>query len=198
MSTVRAGNRSCVAMACLVLATGAGAAAAQQSPPGRTSATEDTEVDIADDADNLYFGFYLRYSDASMMRANRVDRDRAFQDDLITIYIDTVLDQQRSFEFDLNAYNVQGYGIVNAGRGGFGNAPIPPADRSWNVLFFSAAAISPSSSTSSGRSSSRAPRSSISRGRLARRDEGAEWASATEEQRRQAGCPAWELFRELL
>ena len=33
--------------------------------------------------------------------------------------------------------------------------------------------------------------------RLARRDEGANWAFETEEQRSQEGCPAWELFREL-
>ena len=109
----------------------------QASPLEGASATEDTEVYIAYDDDNMYFGFYLHYSDPSIMRANRVDRDRAFLDDLITIYIDTFLDQQRSFEFDMNAYNVQGDGIVNAGRRG----QIPPADRSWDVLFHSAAEI---------------------------------------------------------
>ena len=113
----------------------------QESPLEGAPATEDTEVYIAYDDDNIYFGFYLHYSEPGMMRANRVDRDRAFQDDLITIYIDTFLDQQRSFEFDLNAYNVQGDGIVNSSRGGFGGGRIPPADRSWDVLFYSAAAI---------------------------------------------------------
>ena len=113
----------------------------QESPLEGAPATEDTEVYIAFDDDNLYFGFYLHYSDPSIMRANRVDRDRAMQDDLITIYIDTFLDQQRSFEFDLNAYNVQGDGIVNSSRGGRGGGRIPPADRSWDVLFFSAASI---------------------------------------------------------
>jgi hypothetical protein len=113
----------------------------QESPLEGAPATEDTEVYIAYDEDNLYFGFYLHYSDPNMMRANRVDRDRAFQDDLITIYIDTFLDQQRAFEFDLNAYNVQGDGIVNASRGGFGGGRIPPADRSWDVLFYSATDI---------------------------------------------------------
>ena len=189
----RARVGSCVAIACLALVAGAGAAAAQtvagdsndmaslgllpgrptvrpprtdtppdidgrlddvvwrsaariteftqESPVEGAPATEDTEVYIAYDDDNIYFGFYLHYADASIMRANRVDRDRAFQDDLITIYIDTFLDQQRSFEFDLNAYNVQGDGIVNAGRGGFGSGRIPPADRSWDVLFYSAAEI---------------------------------------------------------
>ena len=113
----------------------------QESPLEGSPATEDTEVYIAYDDDNMYFGFYLHYSDPSMMRANRVDRDRAFQDDLITIYIDTFLDQQRSFEFDLNAYNVQGDGIVNSSRGGRGGGGIPPADRSWDTLYYSAAEI---------------------------------------------------------
>ena len=113
----------------------------QESPLEGAPATEDTEVYIAYDDDNLYFGFYLHYSDPSIMRANRVDRDRAAQDDLITIYIDTFLDQQRSFEFDVNAYNVQGDGIVNASRGGRGGGRIPPADRSWDALFYSGAEI---------------------------------------------------------
>ncbi len=113
----------------------------QESPLEGAPATEDTEVYIAYDDTNMYFGFYLHYSDPTMMRANRVDRDQAFADDLITIYIDTFLDQQRSFEFDLNAYNVQGDGIVNSSRGGRGSGRIPPADRSWDVLFSSAATI---------------------------------------------------------
>jgi hypothetical protein len=113
----------------------------QEAPVEGAPATEDTEVYLAYDNNNLYFGFYLHYSDPSIMRANRVDRDRAFQDDLITIYIDTFLDQQRAFEFDLNAYNVQGDGIVNQSRGGRGGGGIPPADRSWDVLFQSATSI---------------------------------------------------------
>ena len=107
------------------------------APP--TEATEATDAWVAYDSDNIYFGFHLHYSDPSIMRANRVDRDTAWQDDLITIYIDTFLDQQRAFDFDLNAFNVQGDGIVNAGSG-FGG-PIPVADRSWDALFYSATQI---------------------------------------------------------
>ena len=75
------------------------------------------------------------------MRANRVDRDTAWQDDLITVYIDTFLDQQRAYDFDLNAYNVQGDGIVNISGGGGRGSPIPVADRSWDALFHSATDI---------------------------------------------------------
>jgi hypothetical protein len=112
----------------------------QQAPLEGAPPTEDTEAWVAYDSENIYFGFYLHYADPGIMRANRVDRDTAFQDDLITIYLDTFLDQQRAYDFDLNAYNVQGDGVVNAGgnrRGG----PIPPADRSWDALFYSATEI---------------------------------------------------------
>ena len=113
----------------------------QQAPLEGAPATEDTDVYIAYDSDHLYFGFHLHYTDPSIMRANRVDRDTAWADDLITIYIDTFLDQQRAYDFDLNAYNVQGDGIVNTSGGGTRGFPIPPADRTWDALFHSAASI---------------------------------------------------------
>ena len=111
----------------------------QQAPLDGAPATEQTEVYIAYDREHIYFGFYLHYSDPGIMRANRVDRDTAWQDDLITVYLDTFLDQQRSYDFDLNAYNVQGDGVINTGlqQGG----PIPIADRSWDALFYSGTEI---------------------------------------------------------
>ena len=112
----------------------------QQAPLEGAPATEDTDVYVAYDSDHLYFGFHLHYADPSIMRANRVDRDTSWADDLITIYIDTFLDQQRAYDFDLNAYNVQGDGIVNTSGGGRG-FPIPPADRTWDALFHSATSI---------------------------------------------------------
>ena len=113
----------------------------QYQPIDGAPASEPTEIYIAYDSDHLYFGFYAHYSDPSIMRANRVDRDRASQDDLLTIYFDTFMDQQRSYDFDVNAFNVQGDGIINiSGRGGRGGG-IPFADRSWNTLFDSGAQI---------------------------------------------------------
>ena len=106
----------------------------QYQPIDGAPASEPTEIYIAYDSDHLYFGFYAHYSDPSIMRANRVDRDRASQDDLLTIYFDTFMDQQRSYDFDVNAFNVQGDGIINiSGRGGRGGG-IPFADRSWNTF----------------------------------------------------------------
>ena len=56
------------------------------------------------------------------MRANRVERDRAYSDDLMTVYFDIFLDQQHGYDFDVNGYGVQGDGVItvggNGGRGG--------------------------------------------------------------------------------
>ena len=117
----------------------------QSQPLDGAPATEDTEVYIAYDSVNLYFGFYLHYSDPSVMRANRVDRDRANMDDLISVYFDTFLDQQRAYAFSVNGYGVQGDQLINSrGGGGFGGrgggghgggGGAPRGDRSWDVLY---------------------------------------------------------------
>ncbi len=119
----------------------------QQSPLDGEPATEETDVYIAYDSDHIYFGFHVHYRNPSIMRANRVERDRAYSDDLITIYFDTFLDQQRGYDFDVNGYGVQGDGVItaggNGGRGGSRGAgpAIPRADRSWNALFETAGQI---------------------------------------------------------
>ena len=136
----------------------------QSRPLDGAPATEDTEVWIAYDNANIYFAFHLHYSDPTIMRANRVDRDRAFQDDRISVYFDTFLDQQRAYSFNLNAYGVQGDQIINArGGGGFGGpgggrggggrrggggggfpgrgGAAPFGDRSWDTVFDSGAQI---------------------------------------------------------
>ena len=129
----------------------------QQAPLDGAEATEATEVRLAYDSQNLYLAVHAHYGDPGLMRANRVDRDQANQDDLITVYFDTFLDQQRSYVFDVNGYGVQGDGIVNStggGRGGgrgrrgggggggsSGRPAIPAPDRSWDALFESAGQI---------------------------------------------------------
>ena len=112
----------------------------QQQPLDGAPASEPSEVYIAYDSDYIYFGFYAHYSDPSIMRANRVDRDRAMADDLFTVYFDTYMDQQWGYDFDVNPYGVQGDGIIRAGGAG---GAIPRADRTWNGLFRSAGQIVP-------------------------------------------------------
>ena len=133
----------------------------QQQPIDGAPATEETEVYIAYDSSNIYLGFYAHYSDPTMMRANRVDRDRATRgDDLFTVYFDTFLAQQRAYVFSVNGYGVQGDAILasrgggrsrggfrrRGGGGGGGGFPggftgLPRGDDSWDTLFSSGGQI---------------------------------------------------------
>ena len=121
----------------------------QTSPVEGAPATEDTEVYIAFDSTHLYLAMYAHYSNPGMMRANRVDRDRAsFSDDTISVYFDTFLDQQRAFVFTLNGYGVQGDSLMGGGRrggggfrGGGSSRGTPRGDSSWDVLFDSSGTL---------------------------------------------------------
>ena len=106
----------------------------QTRPVEGAQPTDSTEVWIAYDANNLYFAFYAHYTDTTLIRANRVDRDRAGRDDWIAVMFDPFLDQQRAYRFSVNAYGVQGDAIINAGRRHRG-PPGGGGDRSWNALF---------------------------------------------------------------
>ena len=119
----------------------------QQNPFEGAPATEATDVWIAYDSQNFYLAVHAHYSDPSLMRANRIDRDQAFEDDNIAIYFDTFLDQQRAYRFSVNGYGVQGDAVVNArgysrsarGRrtGSYSSTrnQIPTGDASWDALF---------------------------------------------------------------
>jgi TolB-like protein len=89
----------------------------QTSPADGAPATEETEVWIAYDRDNLYFAFYAHYSDPRIMRANRSERDETRGDDQMSVLFDPFLDQQRAYLFSVNAYGVPGDAIVNASGG---------------------------------------------------------------------------------
>ena len=119
----------------------------QLQPLDGAPATEATDVYLAYDSTAIYLGFRARYTDPGMLRANRSDRDRTFRDDLISVYFDTFLDQQRAYVFTVNAYGVQGDSIINSrGGGGFGSrggrggggAGLPRGDESWDALFTTA------------------------------------------------------------
>ncbi len=112
----------------------------QVAPVEGDPATEDTEVFVAFDSTHLYLGMHAHYSNPGIMRASRVDRDRAgFSDDTISVYLDTFLDQQRAFVFTLNGYGVQGDSLMGGSRGGGfrggGGGGVPRGDRSWDALF---------------------------------------------------------------
>ena len=124
----------------------------QQNPMEGAPATEATDVWIAYDSQNFYLAVHAHYADPSLMRANRIDRDQAFEDDNVAIYFDTFLDQQRAYRFSVNGYGVQGDAIVNArgySRSGrrrrtgsfYSRNRIPTGDSSWDALFESGGRI---------------------------------------------------------
>ena len=90
----------------------------QTSPVEGAPGTENTEVWIAYDRDNLYLAFYAHYADPSIIRANRAERDQSMGDDRMSVLFDPFLDQQRAYQFSVNGYGVPGDSIVNAGGRG--------------------------------------------------------------------------------
>ena len=126
----------------------------QISPLDGAPGTEATDVYIAYDSANIYLGFHAHYTNPSMMRASRTDRDQARGDDAFTIYFDPFLDQQRAYVFTVNAFGVQSDAILSSrgggggfgGGGGGGGGPSgyfgpPRGDASWDTLFNSAGRV---------------------------------------------------------
>lgn len=92
----------------------------QQRPLEGSPATEQTEVLIAYDSQNIYFGIYAHYSDPRQIRANRVDRDQTARDDTVRVYFDPFLDQQRAYVFAVNGYGVQSDSVLNGAEAASG------------------------------------------------------------------------------
>ena len=86
----------------------------QQRPLDGAPATEDTDVFVAYDDDNLYVGIHAHYSDGALVRANRADRDQTFIDDTVAVYLDPFLDQQRAYVFSVNGYGVQADSLLES------------------------------------------------------------------------------------
>jgi hypothetical protein len=92
----------------------------QQRPLEGTPATERTEVLIAYDSQNIYFGIHAHYSDPGLIRASRVDRDQTAGDDTVRVYFDPFLDQQRAYVFSVNGYGVQSDAVLNGAEASSG------------------------------------------------------------------------------
>jgi len=114
----------------------------QLTPLDGAPSSEESDVYVAYDSSHLYLGFKARFSDPSMLRANRKDRDIRTGDDTFWVYFDPFLDQQRAYGFSVNAYGVQMDAIISSrggsgfgGRFGGGGGGLPFGDQSWNALF---------------------------------------------------------------
>ena len=107
----------------------------QERPVEGGPATEQTEVRVAYDSEKLYVGIYAHYSDPSLIRANRSDRDKTDDDDTVTVFLEPFLDYLRGYSFSVNGYGVQRDAIIVVTN----SMDDPAGDPSWNALYYSAA-----------------------------------------------------------
>lgn len=77
-------------------------------PGDNTPAPQKTLVWSLHDDKFLYFGFRCFDTHPEAIRANVSDRDRMYQDDWVFVSIDTYGDYQRSYEFCVNPFGIQG------------------------------------------------------------------------------------------
>jgi hypothetical protein len=111
----------------------------QQTPVEGAPASENTDVFVAYDSTKVYFGIHAHYSNPSLVRANRTDRDQTSNDDTVTVFFDPFLDQQRGYAFSVNGYGVQrDWVLPPAGPGGGQSSS---GDATWNALYTTAAVL---------------------------------------------------------
>lgn len=79
--------------------------------------SEPTQVFLGYDSQNLYAVFLCFDSQPNKMRARRPQRDAIFEDDSITVQLDTFRDQQNAYSFGVNAGGIQGDGVWTEGQG---------------------------------------------------------------------------------
>jgi hypothetical protein len=80
----------------------------ETQPGENTPAPQRTTTRILYNSEYVYFGFFCYDTKASAIRAHITDRDKIFDDDFVGIILDTYGDFQRSYEFMVNPYGIQG------------------------------------------------------------------------------------------
>jgi len=101
-------------------------------PGDRVPALVDTLCLVTYDADALYVAFRAHEPEPESIRARLADRDRAFEDDWVGVYLDTFDDQRRAFELIVSPLGVQ-MDLIRS-EVGSGNQE----DASWDAIWESA------------------------------------------------------------
>jgi uncharacterized protein DUF5916 len=78
------------------------------TPGDNTPAPQQTFVRMVYNSRYVYFGFDCKDTRPSEIRAHITDRDKCFDDDFVLVILDTYGDYQRSYEFVVNPYGIQG------------------------------------------------------------------------------------------
>ena len=114
----------------------------ETQPSQNIPALVDTEVLLMEDGNNFYVAFIASDPEPDKIRAFFSDRDLCWDDDLVTVVIDTFNDERRAFEFSANPLGVQMDAICDDVAGG--NVGFGGNDNSWNAIWDSAGRISDS------------------------------------------------------
>jgi hypothetical protein len=86
----------------------------QRDPVEGAAASEETEVRVAFDADNLYFGILCRDRTPSAIVATQLGRDADLDvDDRVTIVLDPFFDQRNGFFFSVNPAGARADGQIS-------------------------------------------------------------------------------------
>lgn len=106
----------------------------QRVPGDGEPASEGTRAQITFDDSNLYVAFVCD-DDPALIRAALNRRDGITDDDRVAVYLDTFLDHQRTYVFEVNALGVQRDAIRAEGQ---------KEDVNFDVLWYSEGRITPS------------------------------------------------------
>ncbi|MGK7368941.1 MAG: carbohydrate binding family 9 domain-containing protein, partial [Candidatus Halalkalibacterium sp. M3_1C_030] len=79
----------------------------QVQPNDAAAAKVQTEVKVLYSKKNLYIGFIANEPNPEDIRANITDRDNAFQDDFVGVFIDPFNNNQQAFELFVNPLGIQ-------------------------------------------------------------------------------------------
>lgn len=94
-------------------------------PGDNVPATERTEVYLAYDREHLYVAFHAFDSDPGSLRARITRRDDVFNDDYVSLYLDTYDDRRRAYAFHFNSLGIQADGIYTE---------TSPGDLTWDGI----------------------------------------------------------------
>ena len=107
----------------------------QRNPVDGAEASERTEVRVAYDDNNIYFGFTMYDREPDKIRRSILHREgRIDQDDQIIIALDSYHDRRNGYIFELNAFGTQGDAWFNDER-------LERSDWNWEGVYSSAARI---------------------------------------------------------
>jgi hypothetical protein len=107
----------------------------ETSPGDNIPASVSTQLLLATSSTHLYAAFIAEDPDLSKVCANITDRDNMFDDDRVSLIIDTFNDQRRSYMFFANPFGIQGDALDSHGYGA--------GDAAWDTIWDSDGRLTP-------------------------------------------------------